>query len=130
MKIQSFILLSILSINCYADQVNVECQDSYFNAGEKHNKLYGEGNFAVFNDSGTTQRLTYTITICSPIGECKSKTAIGTSIPNALYVSPGISMIVSSNFGTYGSYNFKVTLDVSGFKTLHGEKQCIMRIVR
>lgn len=132
MKLNKFIIALIalsVTTGSFAEHATANCIDTAYAAGSKHNRFFGDANFSVYNNTNAVQTLTYTVTVCAPNGECNSKTEQGLSVPNAEYHSPPIATVLSTNFSTYGSYYFKVILDVTGFKHLHAEKNCIVRFV-
>lgn len=114
--------------NIYAsDSILLNCNDTGTYPNAKAIKLNGDGNFSFDNTTNTLQSLSYTLTICSPVNECKSITASGTSIPNRTYISPPIGITMRSHFTKYGSYYYKVKLEVHSYKNFERTKSCVVR---
>ncbi len=129
MKLKSILFFSLLALNCHADDgINLNCEEISFFTGSKGGKLHGDGNFYLDNNTGRTQALTYAITICSPIRECKTEQATALSIPG-YFVSPPLGVYMHTAYNTYGSVYYDVYFSVWGFKNMHTEKRCILRVM-
>jgi hypothetical protein len=108
------------------DSAYVDCPGYAFYWKDKHKKVSGTGWFTMKNNTSSVQTATYTLTICSPGAPCTSKSAKGNSIPWQVYHSPPIGLFVPLNLFQKGSTTYKVMLDVTGYKTLHTEKKCLL----
>ena len=129
MKFKSFLLLSLLSFNCYSDDgINLNCEETSWFTSSKGGKLHGDGNFYLYNNTGSNQAITYAITICSPNRECATNQASGISIPGS-YISPPLGIWEHTTYSTYGSVYYDVYFSVWGFKPMHTEKRCILRVL-
>lgn len=113
----------------YENIAYAECSNVTYHFKDDHKDVYGTYHFNIKNDKPTVEKFTATYTVCPMNLPCVSESETVNVNPFKQYHSKVWNLYAKFNQKTTGTYTYRVITDVKGYKNLHTENTCKVRIV-
>ncbi len=111
------------------DTAYAECSDTAYNFDANDKLVYSTHHFNLKNNNELTEKFKVTYSICPINYPCSKKTQSITIYPHQQYYSNTWNLYTTFNQKTTGNYYYRVITDIKGYKNLHTEKTCKVRLI-
>lgn len=111
------------------DKANAECQDVAYHYSADNKYVYSTHHFSIKNNTELKQNFNVTFSLCPINAKCITKKGIIAISPHHQYYSDMWDLSSEFRQKTLGTYYYRVMTDIKGYKNLHSEKTCKVRLV-
>lgn len=113
----------------YEDRAYAECSDTTYYFNDDNKLVFSTHHFNIKNNRQSREKFDIRYAICPINSSCITKRDTVIVDPYKEYSSNTWNLYTKYNQKTTGIYYYRVITDIKGYKTIHTENTCKVRIV-